>query len=244
MERSTASSRVDKWHEKKHRYLTRLATRGIAATLGPRRGARWAQTPRGVIGILGASDVGDRWWFGLKEREFHDYQAIGLILLCESGDDVLDFGLSADRVRTILPRLGSDRRGERKLNLIRRGERYFLQIPSGEPSDMTGALHDLTWLGGQEHVPSGDESRSSDRALSTTASESSCFFAQVRRGALKPLDRIRLKDGEVVLVQVTKVMSIPNHPSIRRIVASGSPSTLPVDFASQHDFYAHGARQR
>jgi hypothetical protein len=244
VERITTRGRVDKWHERKHRYLTGLISRGITATLGARRGARWARTPHGMVGILGASDVGDRWWFGLKEREFNEYGAVGLILLCESRDDVLDFGLSAERVRAILPRLGSDRRAERKLNLLRRGERYLLQIPSGDPVDMTDALHDLTWLGDKVHIPSVEGVDTPEHAASTAGPESSCFFAQMRRGVLKPLDRIGLKDGEVVLVQVTRVMSVPSHPSLRRIVAAGSPSTLPADFASQHDFYAHGARRR
>jgi len=233
--------RVDKWHEKKQRYLTQLARRGLDATLGRRRGARWAHTPRGAVGILGASDVGDRWWFGLSEREFHDHNAIGLILLCESRADVLDFGLSAEQVLSILPRLGADHRAERKLNLVRRGERYLLQIPNAEPVDLTSALHDLSWLTGPSRdIPRG---QSLESTVSQASAEPLSFFAQVHRGTLKPLDRTLLKEGELVLVQLTRVASIPSHPSLRQIVAAGSPSALPADFASRHDFYAHGARR-
>jgi hypothetical protein len=237
------ASRVDKWHEQKQRYLTHLAGRGLAATLGRRRGARWAQTPQGVVGILGASDVGDRWWFGLSEREFRDHNAIGLILLCESKTDVLDFGLSAEQVSAILPRLGADHRAERKLNLVRRGERYLLQIPSEAPIDLTSALHDLTWLTGHSHGLPGGQSRPPERTTSKASSEPHSFFAQVHRGTLKPLDRTLLKEGELVLVQITRVTSIPSHASLRQIVAAGSPSALPADFASRHDFYAHGPRR-
>jgi hypothetical protein len=241
MERG-ATRRVDKWHENKRRYLTRLETRGIAANLGARRGARWARTPTGVVGVLGASDVGDRWWFGLNEREFDHYHAIGLILLCESGQDLLDFGLPADVVRAFLPRLGSDRRGERKLNVVRRGERYFLQIPGGDPVDLTGRLHDLGWLGDRGDHPSSAEGRRSLPAH-VREGESRRFFAQVRHGALKPLDRVKLKEGEIVLVEVMGAMPVPGNLALRRIVAAGGPSALPADFAAQHDVYAHGTQR-
>lgn len=244
MERSATRGRVDKWHEEKHRYLTGLASRGITATLGTRRGARWARTPLGIVGILGASDVGDRWWFGLKEREFNDYRAVGLILLCESHGQVLDFGLSADRVAAILPKLGADRRAESKLNLVRRGDRYLVQIPSEDPIDVTDALHDLTWLGGQEASASAERVRRAELPILAEPPQSWSFFAQIRSGALKPLDLIELKDGDIVLVHVTKVMTVPSRSALRRIVAAGSPAALPADLATQHDFYAHGARRR
>jgi hypothetical protein len=244
VESSGTKGRVDKWHEEKHRYLTGLASRGINATLGARRGARWARTPRGTVGILGASDVGDRWWFGLKEREFNEHRAIGLILLCESQGQVLDFGLSADRVAAILPKLGADRRAESKLNLVRRRDRYLLQIPNGDPVDVTDALHDLTWLGGQAASPSAGGVQTTEPAARAEPPQSWSFFAQVQRGALKPLDRIELNDGDIVLVHVAKVTTVPSRSSLRRIVAAGSPAALPADLAAQHDFYAHGARRR
>ena len=246
MERS--SGRVDKWHEKKCEYLAGLANRGISATLGARRGARWASTPSGVVGILGASEhpAGDHWWFGIREHEFRERQAIGVILLCESEHDVLDFGLTAARLLELLPRLGADRRsGERKLNLVRRDERYLLQIPGESPVDVTDARHDVKWLlGSGDPAASATSARHGSPKVSASAAETYHFFAQVKGGVLKPLDPVDLQDGEILLVEARRVATAPGHASVRRIVAAGGPAELPRDFATRHDVYAHGASQR
>ena len=229
------------WDEGKRRYLAGLAARGVALTLEARRGARWATSGRGVVGILGASEVssGERWFLGLNEAQFRERQAIGVILLCERGDEMLDFGLPAGRLLVFLGRL-SEVGGERKINLVRSRDRYIIQVPGATGEDVSEALGNLDWLlapaGGPAHRPEPAPARRTAKP-----GRHGRFFAKVTRGRLQPLDPIDLKEGEVLLVRTERVPAAPRHASLRRILALGGPGDLPADLAARHDRYAHGA---
>jgi len=245
-------ARADLWDEPKRKYLERIQKEtGIALELEG-RGARWASGPAGAIGIMAsassASRDGERWWLGLDENEFDKRQPLGLILLCQSKAMLLDFGLSRQNVIGLLPRLGRDQsRGERKFNLVRRRDHYWLQIPGEDGVDLTHSLGDLSWLSvdaapvrvrsqgpeGTSNTPPSDTGRDGDRA----------FFARVRGGLLEPLDPTGLPEGAVVKVRATIANSAPQISALRLIVAAGGPPNLPPDLAEHHDYYAHGTRK-
>ncbi len=232
--------RADRWDGPKREYLERL---GAEFRLD-RRGGRWATGPGGTIGIM-ASDTrdGEHWWFGLDAGEFERRGALGVVLLCQANGLLVDFGLPAERIRELLPKLGRDQsRGERKLNLVRRADRYVLQLPGGPEVDVTEARGHLSWL-----IPKRDSARGSPRQVRERGPEDTAdehiFFARVRRGVLEPLDPIALTDGSLVRVRVTPVPSVPGIAALRRIVAAGGPRDLPEDLAERHDHYAHGARK-
>src|SRR6266849_6708406 len=155
------------------------------------RGSRWASGPRGTVSILAASEMRpDRWWFGLNEKEFHDRGALGMILLCKSSNELLDFGFAARRVLDLLPRLSADERGERKFNVVRKERRLTLQVPRDKAIDLTAARGDLSWL------PDASGSRVAEVAHEGTRYASQdrvqppehVFFARVRGSLLEPLD--------------------------------------------------------
>src|SRR5262245_615108 len=135
------------WDETKRVFLRDLSGNGKAWTL-EKRGSRWASGPSGTIGILAASESRpDRWWFSLNEAEFQERRALGVFLLCGSRGATMPFGLRASQLEPLLPRLSIDERGERKLNVLRSGQRFVLQVP-GEPDvDLTPALGDAAWIG-------------------------------------------------------------------------------------------------
>jgi hypothetical protein len=211
-----------------------------------RKGSRWARADEGVVAVLGADErLDDRWWFGLREKEFSDRDALGVILLCGSGEEVVDLGLAGSRVRELLPQLSLEpRRGERKLNIFRRGGRYELQVPGGRPVDVTAARGDLSWLGapsqsGRDRTAGADGSPGAQPKDEPVAA----FFARVRKGLLEPLDPTGLADGDIVLVTVAKAPTMPTSAALRRIVARGGPRSLPADFAEQHDRYARALQR-
>lgn len=250
-------SRSGAWDEAKRRYLLSLRP-GDWNLEG--RGSRWASGPAGTLAILAASEArAHRWWLGLNETEFRSRRAVGLVLLCASHAKVLDFGLSASRVEQLLPRLSIDDRGERKLNVVRVGRRFVLQIPGTDGADLTPALGDTSWLTGLRegatlreragaaygHEEQGHPSHIEPIEVPAIAARGgdpveATFFARIKGGILEPLDPTGLPEGEMVLVRATRVTSVPASGVARRIVAQGGPQSLPSDFAQEHDRYAHG----
>ena len=246
------------WDETKRGFLHDLSGSGRPWTL-EKRGSRWAVGPPGTIGILAASESRpDRWWFSLNEAEFQERRALGVFLLCASRGTTMPFGLRASQLDELLPRLSIDERGERKLNVLRSGQRFVLQVPGEQDVDLTPALGDaawIEWLGEDATVgPAARERLATygDRAHPSSSSEAPppsrggeeettvAFFARVTGAALEPLDASGLADGDLVLVRATRVASAPASAAIRKIVARGGPRTLPADFAEEHDRYAHG----
>lgn len=237
--------RADRWHEPKRDYLNRVKHRtGLVFELEG-RGARWASGPAGAIGILasGGTQSGGRWWLGVDEIEFRNRRALGLILLCQSRDELLDFGLSRDKVAELLSQLGRDR--ERKLNLVHRHDRYVIQVPGHREVDVTQSLGDLSWLDGDRSMSATEPRAVDDKAphLAGPETGATAFFARVRAGLLEPLDPTGLPEGAVVAVRATVTHSTPQVSALRRILAAGGPDTLPRDLAERHDHYAHGARK-
>jgi hypothetical protein len=241
---TSRARRVDKWDERKKAYLRYIARSGVALALDGRRGARWAKGPRGVVAILGASEApgGGRWFLGLNEEQFQERNPVGLVLLCEQGEKLLDFAVPAERLRTLLGGL-SKVRGERKINLVRVRDRYVIQVPGSEGADVTDTLGNLGALGSSTDTPASSAGTPSTKEVAGSRGERR-FFAKVRRGRLVPLDPIELKDGEVLLVEIERIPAAPGHASLRHIVALGGPSDLPSDLATQHDHYARGTPRR
>ena len=242
-EQTARVKRVDKWDGKKRAYVQAVSAHGVTLALEGRRGARWATSPRGTIGILGASEApgGGRWFLGLNEAQFRERRAVGLILLCEQGDETIDFVLPAERLETFLGQL-SQVAGERKINLVRSRGRYIIQIPGADGADVTNTRGALDWL-----RPSGrdtDRRRVAAPPRAALQTPQGRFFARVRRGRLEPIDRVDLVEGEVVLVRTERVPGAPRHSSLRRILALGGPRDLPVDLAEHHDRYAHGSTRQ
>ena len=241
-------TRADKWDEPKRDYLRRIREHtGVVLELEG-RGSRWASGPAGSIGIMasGTRD-GQRWWLGLDESEFHERGALGLILLCQSRETLLDFALPRQRVLELVPGLGRDRRGERKFNIVRRRDRYVLQLPGERDVDMTASLGDLSWLKGEGSItPLGRSERRSTGELrlpGPAQDVEAAFFARVRQGVLEPLDPTGLPEGALVRVRAAITESVPGISALRRILAAGGPEDLPRDLAERHDHYAHGIRK-
>ncbi len=229
------------WDALKRAFLESVRRdRGVAIELDHRTGSRWARSPAGAVAVLGSADHGNKWWFGVREDEFLDRNPAGLILLCDAEEGLFHLGLASPRVRELLPQLSREgRRGERKLNLFRRGSRLVVQIPGGREVDVSDARGDLTWLlatasakRGLDEPPAGLDAAPDIVPLA--------FFARVRKGVLEPLDEIDLSDGDVVRVVATRASTVPQSAALRRIVARGGPPSLPRDFAEHHDRYAHG----
>ncbi len=239
-------SRADRWDQPKRTYLERVREEtGVALELEG-RGARWASGAAGTIGLMAsASRDGERWWLGLDENEFQKRHPLGLVLLCQSQDRLLDFGFPYERVLKLLPRLGRDRsRGERKFNLTCRRNRYWLQIPGEDGVEVTDALGDVSWLRALGAAPrvraarrTPDTGEPADELDSGRA-----FFARVKHGLLEPLDPMELPEGALVKIRATLADSVPKVSALRIILAGGGPAGLPADFAERHDHYAHGAR--
>jgi hypothetical protein len=163
-----------------------------------------------------------------------------VVLLCETTtDDLLDFWLPADMVRALLPRLSPGPNDERKFNLVRRRDRFWLQVPKSEEVDVTLTRGDTSWLSARPPVPSRVPA---SRRGSPPAQPA--FLARVRKGRLEPLDPISLEEGAVVVVHVSPAPSVPRQTALRRIVAAAGATDLPADFAEQHDHYAHGTPRR
>ena len=237
------------WDRTKRAYLETTGGRlGTSLTLDARRSSRWGRSPRGPFVILGAEELlAGRWWFGLSEKRFSDAGVSGVILLCRKGEQLLDFGLPAARLRPLLPHLSLEgTRGERKLNVQQVGSRYLLRVPGRQDLDLdiTEARGELSWLG----VPSPETDRHPPVKSSTnvrTEKEAAAsvdppvaFFARVRNRVLEPLDDPGLEDGTMVLVTAARADKVPASSAMRRIVARGGPESLPGDLSERHDIYA------
>jgi hypothetical protein len=176
----------------------------------------------------------------LNERDFlGDRDVRGVVLLCEASTEVLDFWFRADEIRDLLPHL-SVRDGERKFNVLRRRERFVLQVPGADDRDITAKRGDTSWLGG----PAGSHERRLPLPSDVLPAWQPPFLARVRRGRLEALDPISLEEGAVVVVRVSPAPSVPRQTALRRLVAAAGAADLPADLAEQHDHYAHGAPRR
>ena len=235
----------DQWDKVKRTFLEELQERTGADFSLSRVNGRWASGSRGVIGIVSGEErpEGDRWFMGLDERALGEREPLGVILVCETRDGqrvVLGFG--ASRWASLVRGMSRDSgRGEVKFALRRRGGRYFL-----ERTDVTAALDDFSWLVEPASVgarnPAQAESVFAPPSVSPSAEHR--FFARVGGGMLEPLDPTGLSEGDVVLVSTTPAPFIPSNATLRRLIAAGGPSSLPPDFAEQHDAHAHGAPRR
>jgi hypothetical protein len=178
------------------------------------------------------------WWLGLDWPKVERRKVVGAILLCESGDEVLDFGFSGESLKRLAAKLSRDKgRGEIKLELQPRGDGYFLRIPGEDPTDVTPALGDLSWL-----LPAGPGRPKSPVSAppGEGAATAQAFFARVRGGMLEPLDAPDFRDGELVIVRAERAPAVPGNATLRRMLAAEGPASLPADFAERHDAYAHG----
>lgn len=238
-----------RWDDRKRGYLesvTRLI--GVPLELEGRASSRWARCPAGVIAVLASRrHARQNWWFGLQEKDFQDRVPLGVILLCDSDDALLDFCIPALRIQELLPDL-SRSGDQREFNLFRRGHRYVLQVPGRGDVDVTAARGDLSWLGtataSSVREQPAEGPASTDTGIEPVTKVGATFFARVRSGALEPLDATGLPEGELVLVRATPARIVPGNVALRRIVARGGPGSLPGDFAEQHDHYARGAARK
>ncbi|MBM4439528.1 MAG: hypothetical protein FJ027_03840 [Candidatus Rokubacteria bacterium] len=237
---TVARATPDVWHRRKEHLLEEVRhVTGVTFSLAARRGSRLARGPAGTLYLPAAREAQPgRWWLGLNEQAFTgDDEARGVVLLCDAGADVIDFWFSAAEIRDLLPRL-SVTNGERKFNVVRRRERFFLQIPGGEEIDITGKRRNLAW------VTSSPPASPLPDPAEVLPPWHPPFLARVRKGRLEALDPIRLEEGAVVLVRVVPAPAVPRQAALRRIVAAAGAESLPADFSEQHDHYAHGAPRR
>lgn len=233
------------WDEVKRSFLSRLRDQTGTEFLLERTNARWAWGPPGIVGILSAEERprGGGWFMGFNEKVSVERQPLGVFLLCEARDGrLLEFGFGASRWAELAQRMsrGSSRE-ELKIDVRRRGGRSFLA-----GTDVTSALGDLSWLGEPSPArdgtpPAGEQATN---ALPASRSIERRFFARVSGGTLEPLDPTELSDGDVVLVSTRPAPAVPSNATLRRVIAAGGPSSLPPDFADQHDAHAHGAPAR
>ncbi len=145
-------------------------------------------------------------------------------------------------------------------NVVRRDERFLLQLRGGEELDVTRHVGDVSWIANGDARPiEGRRSSTHGESVSETPAETSTyaptaappeteatsrFFATAKNKALHPLDDVNLEAGSFYLVDIRKVQTVPGTSSLRRILARGGPGDLPADFAERHDYYAHGTNRR
>lgn len=233
------------WHQRKQGLLERLHEEtGVEFVLDARRGARAARGSAGTLFLPAASESqSDRWWLGVNERAFLATEdARGVVLLCESVGAVLDFWFSANEIRELLPRLSASKNDERKFNVVRRRDRYWLQVPGEDEIEITAKRGDTSWLT-SESVRREGAARGKRQGSSPQTAEYA-FFARVRKARLEPLDPVPLEEGAVVIVRVMAAPAVPRRTALRQIVAAGGPEMLPSDFAEQHDHYIRGMPRR
>lgn len=231
------------WDDVKRRYLADLTARtGLEIELDARRSARWAQVEGESIAITASREVRDGlWWLALDERALKGRPVRGALFLCESGDEILDFGLPAGVIAEIAPKLDRDQRDEIKFVIRRVRGRYLLRVPGAPDRDITSARGDTSWISS----PAGDAPDGPTAPRSTKPpGAATVFFARAHGGVLEPLDPTDLADGDVVLVRATRVAGAPSNATLRRILAAGGAPGLPADFAERHDVYAHGPSSR
>jgi hypothetical protein len=66
------------------------------------------------------------WFFGAYEKNFDE-----VLLLCETDDEIVCLHLPHDVLRTYLPKLRRDTKGEVKFHVLRQRDRYHLKFPYG-----------------------------------------------------------------------------------------------------------------
>jgi hypothetical protein len=185
--------------------------------------------------------------------------AAGAILLCRSaGGAVADFGLPADFLREIAPRLAlKGGTSQRQFTVVRRGDRYVLMMKGGHELDITTRRGDLSWLSPSVE-PVAVNAREPEPAYGVNAERigpapdaappdpaaERRFFARCRDGKLEPIDPADLEEGASYLVVATPAAAIPVIGAERRILAEARRRGLPADLSEQHDHYAHGAPRR
>src|SRR5712664_4505614 len=116
------SSRVnrDAWHARRQAFLDEVrGMTGLEFVLEKRVGSPVARGATGTLYLPSAIErVPGRWWLGLNEGAFAACaDARGVVLLCESGSELLDFWLPTEEVRELLPRLSSGKNHERQFNV-------------------------------------------------------------------------------------------------------------------------------
>lgn len=249
------------WQETRKQFLAEATRRGAELTL---RDRVWAVTRAGEwVAVPGSSDspIADRWWLGCDPEKLRDRHPIGVILLCQArGGPLYAIALPASVLHEVGPKLSRKDR-QTYFTVLRRGERFVLQLLGGEEVDVTARVNDLSWLGGR---PEADPMVVSEpgpmyaggtagarRALpevsepaAPPAPEATRFFAIVKNGNLHPLDDVALEPGAFYLVEARQAETVPASRSLRRILARGGPTDLPSDLAEQHDHYAHGGPRR
>lgn len=231
------------WDTIKRAFLKEVLDRTGADFSLHRMNGRWATGPRGAVFIVSGEErpEGDRWFMGLDDGVLGQV-ALGGFLVCETRDGqriVWGFGRPRwDSLRSGMSRDGS--RGELKFDLRKRGDRYFLAS-----MDVTSAQNDMSWLDERGPTESGPPAVAefAAEALSVQGDAEQTFFARVRGAVLEPLDPTGLSDGDVILVTARPAPVLPSNATLRRIVAAGGPSSLPRDFAEQHDVHGHGAQR-
>ena len=135
----------------------------------------------------------------------------------------------------------------RYFNVVRRGARFTLLLLGGDEMDITARRGDLAWLtsGDQRALaPTGASTAREAAPRPAPIPEVARFFAELRGGALVPLDPVGLPDGARLLVAARVADAVPATPALRRILARGGPDDLPPDFARNHDYYAHRGPRR
>ena len=133
---------------------------GLEFVLEKRVGSPVARGATGTLYLPSAIErMPGRWWLGLNEGAFAACaDARGVVLLCESGSELLDFWLPTEEVRELLPRLSSGKNHERQFNVEFRGGRYWLHVPGIEPIEITARRGDPSWLAGTAAVASARSS--------------------------------------------------------------------------------------
>jgi hypothetical protein len=246
------------WANIRQQFIDRSAERGVSLTL---RDRVWAVTSTGEwIALPGTSDspIPDRWWLGCDPEKLRTRGPLGIVLLCQArGGRLHAIGLSGRRFWGFEAKLSKNGR-QVFFNVVRRGERFLLQLRGGEEVDVTEGVDDISWIadghrgetasGGvpspsrHEPVPEQETKDTLEREVPPTAPTR--FFAVVKDGALHPLDDVALEAGALHLVEIRGAPAVPGSRSLRRILARGGSTDLPPDFAEQHDHYAHGAARR
>jgi len=130
-----------KGEEIRGKYLENLRQKGI--TLIHERGVLYSGANGMKVAIPTATERGRgrRWFLGVAGSYFQDTQGITLILLCTEEEKMFDFVIPPTEVITFMPLL-TRADGQVKMNVVEYGEnRYMLQVPRGQPKNISQYLH-------------------------------------------------------------------------------------------------------
>lgn len=81
-----------------------------------------------------SSDLGNKWWFGIAEREYNNIDYI-LVLICIYNNSPLYINIPQEKVKNILINASKDQKNDRKINISYDGNLFLCRELEGKSLD-------------------------------------------------------------------------------------------------------------